>query len=88
MVEDGLKDPQSWSQDRYALIKSATAHKKQKHFVIDRKNRRKLTFVYMIGGITYPEIQSLRFLQKKLKTDIVICTTDISNGSHLINQCI
>lgn len=29
----------------------------------------------------------MRFLSKKLRTDIVVCTTHMANGDRLIREC-
>jgi hypothetical protein len=69
------------------MVKGNAHSYRQKHFEFPRKNRQKIAFVYFVGGVTYPEIESLRFLSKKLKTDIVVCTTHITNGNRLIEEC-
>jgi len=90
MVEEGLSDPLAWSKDKekYAIPKGATHSYRQNHFEFPRKNRPKLAFVYFVGGVTYPEVESLRFLSTKLRTDIIVCSTHITSGDRLIRECI
>nr|CCA19363.1 vacuolar protein sortingassociated protein 33A putat [Albugo laibachii Nc14] len=51
---------------------------------------RKVLLVYFIGGVTFMEIAALRFLSNQINSpyDIIIATTKITNGNHLIRSCL
>lgn len=86
MVEDALINPQAWSnnKEKYALVKGGTVYYRQKESEFPKGGRAKMIFVYFVGGVTYPEIESLRFLAKKMKKEIIICSTHITNGNGVI----
>ena len=44
-------------------------------------------YAYFVGGVTVGEIQALRLLSKKLKIEIMICTTEQTNGAQIIKNC-
>lgn len=44
-------------------------------------------YIYVIGGVTYPEIQALRLLGKKLELNFIICTSEITSGQKIIKKC-
>jgi len=50
----------------------------------------RVTLVYFLGGCTYSEISALRFLaqQENASTDYVIATTNIINGTSLVESAI
>jgi vacuolar protein sorting-associated protein 33A len=47
---------------------------------------RKVVLVVFVGGVTYIEISSLRFLSEKYPVDFLVLTTSIINGSSLIES--
>ncbi|KAL0589806.1 hypothetical protein ABG067_002031 [Albugo candida] len=51
---------------------------------------RKVLLVFFIGGVTFMEIAALRFLSNQINSpyDIIIATTKITNGNHLIRSCL
>jgi hypothetical protein len=44
-------------------------------------------YIYIIGGVTYPEIQAFRLLGKKLSLNFIICTSEITSGQKIIKKC-
>lgn len=52
-----------------------------------KSTKPKLWFVFLVGGITYGEIHSLKELGKKLGQRIVVCSTKVSGGKGIISQC-
>ena len=44
-------------------------------------------YIYLIGGITYPEIQCFRILGEKMKVTFILCTTEASSGQFMIKKC-
>lgn len=89
MVEEALASPLSWSssKEKYALVKGGTAYYRQKESEFPKPGRPKMVFVFFVGGVTYPEVQSLRFLARKLKREIIICSTHITSGNGLVKEC-
>jgi len=54
------------------------------------QNQRKVSLVLFLGGCTFTEISSLRFLsqQEDIQRDFIILTTDIINGNTLVDSLI
>lgn len=50
------------------MVRGATHSYRQSFVEFPKKNRPKLAFVYFVGGVTYSEIASLRFVALKLRT--------------------
>lgn len=48
--------------------------------------KRSLILVFFIGGVTYGEITALRWISKKYNKEIIIATTNITTGNHLLSQ--
>ena len=44
-------------------------------------------YIYIVGGVTYPEVQAFRLLGKKLGLNFVICTTEVTSGQKIIKKC-
>jgi hypothetical protein len=44
-------------------------------------------YIYIIGGITYSEIEAFRILGQKLKFKFVLCTTEVTSGQKIIRKC-
>ena len=57
-------------------------------------NKRPIVLIYVIGGVTYGEISAFRLLGRKfskiilkiLDKEVIICTTNVTNGTKLINS--
>jgi hypothetical protein len=89
MVEEALNSTQAWSnnKEKYALVKGGTVYYRQKESEFPKSGRPKMVFVFFVGGVTYPEVESLRFLSRMTKREIIICSTHITNGNGLIKEC-
>jgi hypothetical protein len=44
-------------------------------------------YIYLIGGITYSEIEAFRILGEKLKLKFILCTTEVTSGQKIIQKC-
>jgi hypothetical protein len=44
-------------------------------------------YLYIIGGVTYSEIEGFRILGEKLKIKFVICTTELTSGQKIVRKC-
>ena len=54
---------------------------------VQSTSRNKVTLIVFIGGVTFAEISSVRFLSKQLPDqDFVIATTKIINGQTLLEM--
>jgi len=60
------------------------------YFNKKNQNQRKVSIVLFLGGCTFTEISSLRFLsqQEDIQRDFIILTTDIINGNTLVDSLI
>ncbi|ORX57239.1 vacuolar protein sorting-associated protein 33A-like protein [Piromyces finnis] len=60
------------------------------YFNKKNQNQRKISIVLFLGGCTFTEISSLRFLsqQEDIQRDFIILTTDIINGNTLVDSLI
>ena len=52
-----------------------------------RTTKPKLCFVYILGGVSYGEISSLREVSKNLKQQLVICSTRVSGSKGIVEEC-
>ncbi|CAD8053048.1 unnamed protein product [Paramecium sonneborni] len=48
--------------------------------------KKPIVIIYVLGGITYGEIASLRLLGKQFNKEVIICTTNMTNGTKLISS--
>ncbi|CAD8139366.1 unnamed protein product [Paramecium octaurelia] len=48
--------------------------------------KKPIVIVYILGGVTYGEIAALRLLGKQFNKEIIVCTTNITNGTKLISS--
>lgn len=44
-------------------------------------------YIYIIGGVTYPEVGCWRILGKKLGLNFIIMTTELTSGQKIIKKC-
>jgi len=51
-----------------------------------KSGTKQVILVYIVGGLTYGEIATLRWLGKQYNKEILIATTSIINGDKLINS--
>jgi hypothetical protein len=60
------------------------------YFNKKNQNQRKVSMILFLGGCTFTEISSLRFLsqQEDIQRDFIILTTDITNGNTLVDSLI
>jgi len=60
------------------------------YFNKKNQNQRKISIVLFLGGCTFTEISSLRFLsqQEDIQRDFIVLTTDIINGNSLVDSLI
>lgn len=80
-IEIGIKN--NFKQSKMIDLLNGSLKEEEKK---DKKNEKKLIFVYIIGGITMSEISTIRFLSKKLNREIIILTTSIINGDKFIES--
>eukprot|EP00501_MAST-03F_sp_TOSAG23-6_P001200 GSMAST32.ASY1.ANO1.1244.1 assembled CDS len=60
---------------------------------IERKNRRKVVLVFVVGGITFLEIAALRHIarpqgQKESQFDIIVASTKLISGKSFMNSIV
>lgn len=48
--------------------------------------KKPIVIIYILGGVTYGEIASLRLLGKQFNKEVIICTTNMTNGTKLISS--
>ena len=70
--------------------KGEDAAVKARHMLTGSSTKEKTVVVMFLGGITYTEIASLRFLAKREegRRRILICTTDVISGNGIIEGVI
>ena len=44
-------------------------------------------FVYIVGGVTWGEVEGFKLLGEKLKLRFIVCTTDVTSGRKIIQKC-
>lgn len=54
--------------------------------VRNEQGRRRVILVYFVGGVTYSEVNALRFIEQKLNVHFIIATTDIVNWKRLLDS--
>lgn len=81
-VQQTNKANNKWSQQQQRANPTTTS--------TDSSCQQLVTLVYFIGGVTYAELSAFRYLTSKTddQNEYVMATTDIINGSSLINQLI
>ncbi len=85
LVEKGLKgewDRMADNMDKY--LPGKTIRSKQTKKIPDPKTKKQFHLVYLIGGVTRAEVSAIRFIGKKLKKEIVVCTSQMLNGNSLM----
>lgn len=85
MVEEVIRNPESWEDPKYQLLKGKTTIVNNVKGNYAKSSKPRLVFVFVVGGVTYGEIHSFKELGKKLGQRIVVCSTKVSGGKGIIS---
>lgn len=77
----------AWENPKYELLKGKTTIVNNTQSNYAKSSKQKLYFVFVVGGITYGEIHSLRQLSRKLGQRIIICSTRVTGGKGIVSEC-
>lgn len=47
-----------------------------------------MVILYFIGGVTHSELAALRHMGRRTGRKIIIATTNVTNGSALVQSCV
>lgn len=50
------------------------------------KDKKPIVIIYMLGGVTYGEVSAFRLLGKLYNKEVIICTTNMTNGTKLVGS--
>ena len=44
-------------------------------------------YIYVVGGVTWGEVEGLKLLGEKLRLKLIVCTTEVTSGRKIIQKC-
>ncbi|KAM3137304.1 hypothetical protein pb186bvf_010674 [Paramecium bursaria] len=88
LVELIFKKPFSWKGNKSMQLIPGFQYEPEKPVknVPQQDGRKPIVIIYILGGVTFGEISAFRLLGKLFQKEIIICTTNVMNGTKFIDS--